>query len=117
MAEYLVLPYLLIGAMAMGSWGVYLAVVAAAQVFNRTFAVFRIAVTVFGAVTWAVFALASYSVAAADGAGGTVSQSYPALAFLGFGAAVAMGLFLLDSVMKAMADEAPETDIDLSEQV
>lgn len=117
MAEFLLLTYLLIAAMSMGSWGLFIAVVVVGEFMGRRFIEFRLSISAFGTIAWGLFSLASFNVATPDGSGGLITESYAALGVFGIAGAVTMGLFLLDSALKALSDESPTADRDLAEQV
>lgn len=100
--SYLWSIYATLGAMAVGSAGLYGAAVTASRSLPDSLVEFRVAISAFATIAWALFSLASFNVFTPGGSGDIITQSYPALGFLGFGFALVCGLFLLDSVLKAV---------------
>lgn len=117
--SFLLLVYLLLAAMAMGSWALYIGLVVVSNftAITSRFLVLRVSITAFGMVAYAMFAFASFNVATSDGSGGLITQSYPTLAFFGIAGAVATSLFFIDSVLKVLSDEMPTGDTDPMEAV
>lgn len=110
--SFFLLVYLLIAAMAMGSWGLYIMLVVISNLTFVTsrFLVLRISITAFGMVSYGLLAFASYNVTIADGSGGEITKSYPELAFFCVAGALATGLFFADSVLKTFGDETGEIE-------
>jgi len=107
--------YLLLAFMAMGSWGIYIGLITLSAFTNSRYLVLRISVTAFGMIAYGLFALASYNVGFVDGNGGLIIESFPMLGMFGMAGAIANMLFLLDSVMKLVGEEAPTGDTRLTE--
>lgn len=111
-SAFFVHVYLLVAFMATGSWGMYVGLVALSAFTDREYIELRVTITLFGIASYGVLSLMSFNVAVPDGSGGTIVGSYASLAAMGLLGAMGMGLFFFDSVMKAMAREAPTGDMD-----